>query len=68
MFGDDPVISEEDEIIVMEPPWAHRSSLKQNGCTAAAAAIKQTEETGIFEVDFHEPILCGFKNFLEDLD
>ena len=68
MFGDDPVISEEDEIIVMEPPWAHCSSLKQNGCTAAAAAIKQTEETDIFEVDFYEPILCGFKNFLEDLD
>ena len=60
MFGDDPVISEEDEIIVMEPPWALRSNLKQNGCTAAAAAIKQTEETDIFEVDFYEPILSGF--------
>ena len=51
MFGDDPVISKEDEMIVMEPPWALRSDLKQNGCTAAAAAIKQTEETDIFEVD-----------------
>ena len=30
-----------------------------SGCTAAAAAIKQTEETEIFEVDFYEPILCG---------
>ena len=60
LFGDDPVISEEDGIIVMEPPWAHCSYLKQNRCTAAAAAIKQTEETDIFEVDFYEPILSGF--------
>ena len=60
MFGDDPVISEEDEIIVMEPLRALCSNLKQNGCTAAAAAIKQTEETDIFGADFYEPILSGF--------
>ena len=63
MFGDDPVISEEDEIIVMEPPWAHRSSLKQNGCTAAAAAIKQTEETVHLRGGLYEPTLCGSKIF-----
>ena len=57
MFGDDPVISEEDKIIVMEPPWAHRSSLKQNGCTAAAAAFKQTDETDFDETDIYEPWL-----------
>ena len=62
------MISDEDETIVVEPPWACRYNLKQIGCTAAAAAFKQTEETDIFEVDFYEPILCGFKNFLEDLD
>ena len=55
-------------MIVMEPLWALHSNLKQNGCTAAAAAIKQTEETNIFEVDFYEPILSSFKNFLEDLN
>ena len=53
-------IARENEIIVVKPPWAHRSNLRQTGCTAAAAAIKQTEETDIFEVDFYEPILSGF--------
>ena len=62
------MISEEDEIIVMEPPWAHQSDLKQTGCTAAAAAIKQTEETVHLRGGLYEPILSGFKNFLEDLD
>ena len=60
MFGDDPVISKEDEIIMMEPPWALRSNLKQNGCTAAAAAIKQTEETVHLRGGLYEPILSGF--------
>ena len=60
MFSDDPVISEEDKITVMEPLWAHCSNLKQNRYTAAAASIKQTEETDIFKVDFYELILSSF--------
>ena len=60
MFGDDPVISKEGKMIMMEPLWALCSNLKQNRCTAAAAAIKQTEEASIFEVDFYELILSSF--------
>ena len=60
MFSNNLVISEEDKMIVMEPLQALCSNLKQNRCTAAAAVIKQTEETDIFEVDFYELILPGF--------